>query len=377
MTPWHLHHVFCLNLNKTKTKIMWIGSQKGNKDKIMGFKCITEPIKALSAVLSYKEHKNDKENFFSKIRKTRTKLNLWQTRDFSLYGRSMLAKAVGISQLIYAASMWTVPEFAIQKTQAELFAFLRRNKKDKIEKQIIYQPISDGGLNFMNFRTMVKSLRLSWIGRLLDGTNANWKAIPNYFFNKYGGLSFLLKCNYDVNLFEANFSLFYRELLWYFQELISIYGGEPMGEIYTLHYITIDQKVLFWKTWLERGIYYVQDFLSEDGKFSSLDECKEKFGLKINYLQYFQITAAIQSSLLQCKPQFLLNAILLYLSEESALSLSKMHCKHYYKLFNECSVSEPTGIKKLKEHFPNSFLTGLETLPGYIRIPKITSCTYQ
>ena len=181
-----------LNLNKTKTKIMWIGSQKSNKDKIMGFKCITEPIKAFGAFLSYDEHKNNEENFFSKIRKMRTKLNIWQTRDLSLYGRSMLAKAVGVSQLIYAASMLTVPEPVIQKTQAELFAFLWRNKKDNIKRQIIYQPTSDGGLNFMNFRTMVKSLRLSWIGRLLDGTNANWKAIPNYFFNKYGGLSFLL-----------------------------------------------------------------------------------------------------------------------------------------------------------------------------------------
>ena len=65
----------------------------------------------------------------------------------------------------------------------------------------------------MNFRTMVKSLRLSWIGRLLDGTNANWKAIPEHFFSKHGGLTFLLKCNYDVNLFESNFPLFYRELL--------------------------------------------------------------------------------------------------------------------------------------------------------------------
>ena len=36
-----------LNLNKTKTKVIWIGSQKGNKDKIMGFKCIIEPIKRL------------------------------------------------------------------------------------------------------------------------------------------------------------------------------------------------------------------------------------------------------------------------------------------------------------------------------------------
>ena len=64
---------------------------------------------------------------------------------------------------------------------------------DKIKRQIIYQPVSDGGKNFMNFRTMVKSLRLSWIGRFLDDTNANWKAIPAYFFNKYGGLTFFIK----------------------------------------------------------------------------------------------------------------------------------------------------------------------------------------
>ena len=50
---------------------MWIDSQKGNKDKIMGFKCITEPIKALGAFSSYDVDKNNEENFFSKIRKMR------------------------------------------------------------------------------------------------------------------------------------------------------------------------------------------------------------------------------------------------------------------------------------------------------------------
>ena len=156
----------------------------------------------------------------------------------------MLAKTVGVSQLIYAASMLTVPEPVIQKTQAELFAFLWRNKKDKIKRQILYQPISDGGLNLMNFRTMVKSLRLSWIGRLLDGTNTNWKAIPNYFFDKYGGLTFLLKCNYNVNLFEENFPVFYRELLRYFQELSSTYRGEPRRNfiLWNNKDITIDEK---------------------------------------------------------------------------------------------------------------------------------------
>ena len=159
----------------------------------MGFKCITEPIKALGTFLLYDSDKNNEENFSSKIHKMKMKLNIWQTRDLLLYVRSMLAKTVGVSQLIYAASMLTVPEPVIQKMQAERFAFLWRNKKDKIKRQIIYQPVTDGGLNFMNFRTMVKSLRLSWIGRFLDGTNANWKAISAYFFNKYGGLTILIK----------------------------------------------------------------------------------------------------------------------------------------------------------------------------------------
>ena len=76
-------------------------------------------------------------------------------------------------------------------------------------------------------------------------------------------------------------------------------------------------------------------------------------GLKADYLQYFQITAAPPSSLKQaalltpvCSESLFSTPDLFYLSEETTLSLSKMRCKHYFKVFNECSVSELTGIKK-------------------------------
>ena len=65
----------------------------------------------------------------------RTKLNIRQTRDLSLYGRSMLAKAAGVSQLIYAASMLTVPEPVIHKTQAGRLCFFAEEQKDKIKRQ--------------------------------------------------------------------------------------------------------------------------------------------------------------------------------------------------------------------------------------------------
>ena len=53
-----------------------------------------------------------------------TKLNIWLSRDLTLFGRTMLAKSLGLSQLVYAASMLSVPEAAIQQTQRKLFAFL-------------------------------------------------------------------------------------------------------------------------------------------------------------------------------------------------------------------------------------------------------------
>ena len=35
----------------------------------------------------------------------KTKLNLWLSRDLTLYGKSLLAKTLGVSQLVYAASL--------------------------------------------------------------------------------------------------------------------------------------------------------------------------------------------------------------------------------------------------------------------------------
>ena len=108
-----------LRLNMKKTKAMWIGSSKYKKTKILEF----HSIKILGAHLSYNAVKNNDANFFSKIRKMKTKLNLWQTRDLTLFGKSVLAKTLGASQLIYTASLMTVPDAVTRAAQSLLFSF--------------------------------------------------------------------------------------------------------------------------------------------------------------------------------------------------------------------------------------------------------------
>ena len=59
-----------------------------------------------------------------------TKLNIWRSGDLTpFFGRTMLAKFLGLSQLIYTASMLSVPETAIQQTQNKMFAFVGKNKE--------------------------------------------------------------------------------------------------------------------------------------------------------------------------------------------------------------------------------------------------------
>ena len=158
----------------------------------------------------------------------------------------MLVKTLGISKLIMLLPCF----FPVIKTvQEKILKFLWKNKKDKVRRSVIYQPLSCGGLNFPNFYTVVKSLRLSWLGRFLNCTNESWQAIPNGIFNRYGGLSFILKCNYDSKKFDENLPLFYSEMLDYFKELRSGYPDVYESEfiLWNNREITIESKSIFWK----------------------------------------------------------------------------------------------------------------------------------
>ena len=123
--------------------------------------------------------------------------------------------------IVHAASMLSVPRTVIKTVQDRIFKFLWKNKQDKVKRTVIYQPFSHGGVNFPNVLTAVKSPRLSWLGRFLNCTNE--QVIPNSYFNKYGGLLFFLKCNYNSKHFDKKIPLLYSEMLDYFKELRSGY----------------------------------------------------------------------------------------------------------------------------------------------------------
>ena len=78
-----------LSLHVKKTKALWLGKWKSNRNKPLDLKWFHSLVKILGIYFSYKIKKNNELIFDKKIQKLQTKLDI--------FGRAMLIKTLGIS----------------------------------------------------------------------------------------------------------------------------------------------------------------------------------------------------------------------------------------------------------------------------------------
>ena len=90
--------------------------------------------------------------------------------------------------------------------------FVWGSKFQRVKHSTMIADYTEGGLRMPDMKCTYQSLRLPWIGRLVDKNT--WSFYPNKIFKKFGGLLFLLKCNYNANTL-TNIPTFYREILTY------------------------------------------------------------------------------------------------------------------------------------------------------------------
>ena len=126
-------------------------------------------------------------------------------------------------QLVFSMSNLDAPKSCIPTINTSIFQFIWKKRKDKIKRQLMYQNYDKGRLRALNVDVMIKSLRLAWIPRLLstdEKWSEVWKTIPNHYFDSYGGLNFLLRCNYNLKFLEqTGMPQFYKSMLQFFYEL--------------------------------------------------------------------------------------------------------------------------------------------------------------
>jgi hypothetical protein len=208
----------------------------------------------------------------------------------------------------------------------------------------------------IDIEIIVKALKLAWISRLLSLGKQNWKTVPDYYLRKLGGLSFLLRCNYDPKHL-ISLSSFYRSILVYFNELKSLYGVDEVQDIILFNNkeILVEGKPVFIREWFNKGIISIQDLLNDFGCIMSYVEFKNKYSCQSNFLQYYQVISAIPKYLLTKaknnnpirKELYSADNVTIQLDDSTHLDLTKAKTRDFYNLLNaKTHTVEQTGPQR-------------------------------
>jgi len=142
--------------------------------------------------------------------------------------------------------------------------------------------------------------------------------------------------------------------------------------------ITIENKSVFWKAWRDRNVLFVQDLLNNQGNYLSPQESSDKHNIKVNFLQYYQITSAIPAYLKSHASAHMDLGDLIsicenfdfQLSKDITLNLKKTLCKQFYKLFVQENKIEPTAIKAWRKNCPEVADNWVNCIQNYYKITR-------
>ena len=152
------------------------------------------------------------------------------------------------------------------------------------------------------------TIKINWLRSFLRNENSLWFHIPNQIFMKLGGINLLLRSDYDLSKLPIKLSAYHRQVLQYWK-LIYKHNYSPHNTpIWNCRYLLFKNKSLFYKDWLEKGIWSVMHLLDDAGNLISFEDFVSKFNLNDRY-QYTVITKAIPQSVIIMSYNFLQNNV--------------------------------------------------------------------
>ena len=177
---------------------MWLGDRRNKTVSPYNSKWPQKPIQALGILFSCNSDPANNLNFGEIIIKLKNTLKNWKRRKLTLPDRIKIVKTLGLSKLIYNTSVLEIPDSYVKEINKLTFNFIWEGKPAKIKRKTIISDISQGGLRMVDFEIMNKALKIAWIKRITEDVHPAWKIIPEFAAAKYGGLSFITECQYDI-----------------------------------------------------------------------------------------------------------------------------------------------------------------------------------
>ena len=297
------HKISGLKINVDKTIAFQIGiNQQNFAGRTYGLNWVNDNITLLGLTLVDDENENYTLNFYKRIQSIKSLTQIWSQRSLSLKGKITVINSLLIPKLLYPSTNVCIPNKVYDEVDSLLFKFLWDNKPAKIRKNVIIRMIEEGGLKMPDFRTKVKSWKCLWVKRIDYGINKNslWMTIMNALFPKHCSIFLVCKSRVSNNFLESleDVPKFYKDILSIWAELKNFSPVENSKDIlneciWANKYITIENKSIVWKKWIDKNIMYVYDLLNDENSFKTPQQFLSECNLKTNFLEVLQIKQAL------------------------------------------------------------------------------------
>ena len=121
-----------MKLNKLKTQGMRIGKNRSSMYKNNSeINWVTDLVKILGVYVGYDKALCEQRKWNDNILKLEHCLNIWQRRNLTIFGRSIIVKTLGLSKLIYNASIIEVPDWVVKIVNNLIYRFHMESEKTK------------------------------------------------------------------------------------------------------------------------------------------------------------------------------------------------------------------------------------------------------
>lgn len=281
--------MFGLRANFHKTQAIWIGVKRGcgeeynldeniiwnhsGKFKLLGIHYNLEKVSICD------------ENLEIKIESMRKLLSDWSFRNLTLVGKVTVIKTLALPLLVQCLTV--LPDSdpsTVDKLQKEIFQFIWNNKTDKIKRNIMINTKEKGGLSVPHVNSFSKALKLSWVKKILDANNhAPWKILLTDNLEKWGNEKIWFLKKEGLQKISYSFNDFWKCVIKAWGELQNNHTTAPNDilaqPIWLNDKIKIDRKMVWRKSWMEKGIYFVNDLLNDNGIFMSGIDLESNYSL--------------------------------------------------------------------------------------------------
>ena len=276
-----------LKVNQSKSEGMWLGIKKKSNRKPLLIKW-PPLIKILGISIGYNKQLQEETNFREKINKIKKKLNIWKQRDLTIYGKVLILKTFALSQLLYVASVFHVPDNIMKEVEALAYNFLWNGRQHKVKQRVVTQDYEHGGCKMIDLYEMNKVQKIKVVKKILSSTEGAWKYTMKTIIKK-SDLPMFLKSNFIMPTY--NITAFYLDVLRYWKEIkykeISSVEEILQQCIWYNEKIKINQNVIYSKSFIDRGIINLFHIFNNTGSVMNFTELNLVYGIDRSMFMFY------------------------------------------------------------------------------------------